>query len=833
MDKNDKELASFPQLRAVFLRPDVRSLAALSLAGQKLTAIPSRYVFSELPALVSLDLSRNSLRELNGDSLISGAPKLATLNLAHNEIDDFRTLLGLAKLAELRDFDVRENPVTRGVRFETLLPKLLLTERVGRVDLTAAIANAGLCTDTGRTERSGKRGCSRGFPVYAEKPCLPRNFGLFRKLERLNGRVIVYRDIAMFVDFEKLTDIVDAEWLRGGGKRGGRSEEGETRSRRVTAGPPPKNIQGYLRRYVKERKRYEEIYHIKGDREPDILVSLLKIARINNDRKAEERGDFDHVRVLWRAQYKKLAEKLRTIKQRQIDNEMPVAVEERGVAGEVRPGSERGEETEGQPEGEREVDRQTSLARETASFATRKGDCGKGERRKGYLDFSGCHADFEPEELLVRQKPVPSVTALVGRPSSYKGAGFEGETARGDTQKLTLRPNWRLTAKSPEVVLSGGETPAPAATTNRSHSAFRFESRTRQKSSKMVQNTCSGTLPTSQSQAVRSPSKGSKTAIFDASLATLNSMIEELEGIAKTCNFRHVLDAIEEYKAVGQGHGLHSRIRTGPPPQAEPQTIAEQSGYLMRGSALEVTASRTLTNRCQSAMHRAKTGRIQGPFQLKNSNKTLHPPTARAAGQPSQPAAYLSQDRSSLALQKAIFIMKLLHHTQSDIRRAALLAKVNAQVTRAQPAPARPTVDPFMEWDRSELSRNQPVQAQLLPEAERPEGKRVLQAQVHTFAVQLQPPAQLSKREGKLTRSAQRSRTGSAKSTVTTASRTCKWRACGTCGSGRRGSRRRARRTSDTCSPTTTSARWKCKSCARSSSRTRTTRSSASRSSTR
>lgn len=813
MKKNDRELNEFPEIKAVLDSKGLSGLTHLDLSGLSLTRLPSQFVFQTLPSLVSLNLSNNRLQNLNTQCIVEGVPHLTDLNLEGNLLGSFDTILTFDRLQCLQSLNLLRNPVIDQLSFQVILERLILGGSTDRVEIQRTLSAATQRVDLALSSTARAKPRNLGFPIFAEKKCLPRNFGLFRQLCELNKRVICYKDILMIKQFERLTEVVDPFYLkhpspqtharpfklkkRGVGQSG--KGNGVGQGAKGQQGLGQEHLEGYSRKHFKFRKKFEEIYHIKGDREKDILVSLFKISKINESRKAQDKKQFNRVDVLWNASYKDMVRRLREIQKRKNED---VEGRLKGAEGHRESADGLGEDAGEQHESSRAQGGRGSMrvGAELTEGAVRergaKASDGVGvgsrglteERRfgKNMLDFTKYCSSLGIKDL-VRKKTLANQGVPVRNSKlanfQFKKMDLEnsGKSVMSPIERRSVMFQLSFDQLNEAKERSAGD--IQPSCSPKGH-----------RPKPLVQNIPINALLLSTAKVAQckqpTPAyhvhhrvtrlRGGEDRSGCADRESkkhlqIDTVLNDLHRLAESFGLVQVRMAIEQFRQIESKHKKGAETGRG----SKGVVIQGSNGQSRVGQSQgkqvafrdQETDCRSLNSRVLLSSAKEKAIRVQGPFRQNALFKSQKDLPANCLGDQTQSkraeqGSFLA-DRQTVLLRKALFVSKLLQTNAFIASPEELVDVTNARLNSfSQAERARVALDPISKWNQGVLIRGQSDEAQLLPDQELGQGKGEEPPQADAERVLLQSTGERPQDQGRLNRRPGRCRTRFAECTA-------------------------------------------------------------------
>lgn len=315
------------------------------LSNNELDRIPPSSFFLNFSRIISLDLSENKIVNLEASIIVKSCPYIQILNLDNNLLNDLSDFKGLQKLKNLKSLSFLGNKASELYTHIQLLeffincdvqkPKnacqliakasenVSLSDQLGVNLVGNKLQNLDKLQKNGSTLSSKKdksmtklANSNKIFALFAVKKCPPRKIGNFRTLEMLNGREILFRDLLCFLDFKHPSEIVEEKFVLKPSKNvlienlGNEMVEENKKLKIAISGQKHKElksklIRNYLKKHDSRQKNFEDLIFVK-DKEQSPLKFLFKIDKINEQRRMLKSSTADHVKTLWKADYKQI-----------------------------------------------------------------------------------------------------------------------------------------------------------------------------------------------------------------------------------------------------------------------------------------------------------------------------------------------------------------------------------------------------------------------------------------------------------------------------------------------------------------------------------------------
>lgn len=362
-----KDLIKFPSLRK-YLEDDTNKIKKhISITNEGLLEIPSASLLSFFTCLESIDFSNNQIRYFSATSFVNGCPALKSINLKNNLIDSIDMLIEFRSIKLLKDLNVNNNPICKKYTFGQLLETLILQEdkqskgihklmmanyesivvknssthpwikhsksssyflkNDNKADLTITANSFKQQPFQNIKIRSISAIKKPTLPHFLLKECPPRKFGHFRNLELLNEHRILFQDIYLFFEFNKISDIIDDFY---GWHNISQKENSAHLSKKIIKTADlsknsknslnTKLIKNYLRRNRKVPKKENISLKKVGQEIIDQGYEVVCLEKNEKEQKEMKEEKFNREETIWNAEYKKINSILKTKKNTKSDN---------------------------------------------------------------------------------------------------------------------------------------------------------------------------------------------------------------------------------------------------------------------------------------------------------------------------------------------------------------------------------------------------------------------------------------------------------------------------------------------------------------------------------
>ena len=152
----------FDALRDIFLKPDFDAIkiTELNFSKQNIVNLPPGQPLAILTHLKILILSHNNISKFTSQNLTKYTPQLETLDLSSNKINILDDIIALGSLSNLKNLNIKDNPICDTMLRIKLIEHLLFPEKYKPYDpvkvLTATYSHVSLRPDHGERELNEK-----------------------------------------------------------------------------------------------------------------------------------------------------------------------------------------------------------------------------------------------------------------------------------------------------------------------------------------------------------------------------------------------------------------------------------------------------------------------------------------------------------------------------------------------------------------------------------------------------------------------------------------------------------------------------------------------------